>query len=157
VRLVFGSERAISGSQDEGGGSAICTPFAPPSTKPHSAPGSVLSQALRATFVRRGTPIPAAPPVALTNEFATDAAKVAQWTAFVARAGTARNISLDEAVEAIAGFAWPPLDAAREMRRFPKLWAPAGPWRSGRRAELAPSSSLVQNIGRREIASARRR
>jgi hypothetical protein len=93
--------------------------------------GRVLSAALRATFVRRGTSIPAVPPVALTAAFAADASKMAQWKAFVARAGLARDVSLADVVEAVAGFAWPPLEAAREARPFSGLWAPLGPWRSG--------------------------
>jgi predicted nucleotidyltransferase component of viral defense system len=93
--------------------------------------GRVLSAALRATFVRRGTSIPAVPPVALTAAFAADASKMAQWKAFVARAGLARDVSLADVVEAVAGFARPPLEAAREARPFSGLWAPLGPWRSG--------------------------
>ena len=91
--------------------------------------GRGLSEAIRATFVRRGTPIPEAPPVALTAVFATDASKAAQWKGFVTRGGLALGTSLADIVEAVAGFAWPPLDAAREARPFPALWAPSGPWR----------------------------
>lgn len=43
----------------------------------------------RAMFVRRGTAIPEAPPVALTAAFATDASKAAQWKGFVTRGGLA--------------------------------------------------------------------
>ena len=92
--------------------------------------GRVLSEALRATFGRRGTPIPALPPVAFTAVFAADASKTAQWKAFVSRAGVARDVLLGEAVEVIAGFAWPPLDAAREANTFSGHWAPPGPWRT---------------------------
>ncbi len=93
--------------------------------------GQVLSEAFRATFLRRGTPIPAVPPVALTAVFAADVSKAAQWKAFVARGGVAHNVSLGEIVEAIAGFVWPPLDAAREPRVFSSRWAARGPWSSG--------------------------
>jgi len=92
--------------------------------------GRVLSEALRATFGRRRTPIPALPPVAFTAVFAADASKTAQWKAFVSRAGVARDVLLGEAVEVIAGFAWPPLDAAREANTFSGHWAPPGPWRT---------------------------
>ncbi len=93
--------------------------------------GRGLSEAIRATFVRRGTLISEGPPVALTAVFATDASKAAQWKGFVTRAGLARGSSLAEIVETVAGFAWPPLDAARETRSFSALWAPTGPWRPG--------------------------
>src|ERR1019366_7169123 len=67
--------------------------------------GRGLSEAIRATFVRRGTPIPEAPPVALTAVFATDASKAAQWKGFVTRGGLALGTSLADIVEAVAGFA----------------------------------------------------
>jgi predicted nucleotidyltransferase component of viral defense system len=44
---------------------------------------SSLAAAMRRTFERRGTPLPAAPPVGLTDEFAT--AKAAQWRTFLGR------------------------------------------------------------------------
>jgi predicted nucleotidyltransferase component of viral defense system len=43
-----------------------------------------LARAIAATFARRNTPIPVAPPDALTEEFAADPAKQRQWTAFAA-------------------------------------------------------------------------
>lgn len=42
-----------------------------------------LARAIAATFARRGTPIPTAPPEALTPAFAADDRKRAQWIAFV--------------------------------------------------------------------------
>jgi predicted nucleotidyltransferase component of viral defense system len=42
-----------------------------------------LARAITATFARRGTPIPTAPPEALTPAFAADDRKRAQWIAFV--------------------------------------------------------------------------
>ncbi len=45
--------------------------------------GVTLSQAIKATFDRRKTPLPAEPPLALTAEFSEDAAKQAQWKAFI--------------------------------------------------------------------------
>jgi len=41
-----------------------------------------LARAIAATFARRGTPIPKAPPDALTPAFAADDRKRAQWIAF---------------------------------------------------------------------------
>jgi hypothetical protein len=93
--------------------------------------GRDLSEAIRATFVRRDTSIPEKPPVAFTATFGTDASKAAQWKGFVARGGLAPGTSLAEIVEAVASFAWPPLDAAREARPFSHRWAPTGPWQSG--------------------------
>ncbi|MDZ4759865.1 MAG: nucleotidyl transferase AbiEii/AbiGii toxin family protein [Alphaproteobacteria bacterium] len=42
-----------------------------------------LALAIKATFARRGTPVPTAPPDALTPAFAADDRKRAQWIAFV--------------------------------------------------------------------------
>ena len=48
--------------------------------------GGILVEALRATFARRGTTLPASTPIALTPEFAADPAKVRQWGAFLNKA-----------------------------------------------------------------------
>lgn len=46
---------------------------------------AVLRQAIRATFSRRGTVLPATLPVGLSEEFSADAAKQKQWSAFIAK------------------------------------------------------------------------
>ena len=56
----------------------------PPVTR--RAPGVPVA-ALRATFARRGTALPASPPIALTQAFAADPVKGKQWHAFVTKAG----------------------------------------------------------------------
>ena len=43
----------------------------------------LLAQAIEATFIRRGTPIPETFPVGLTDEFAEDASRVQLWLAFL--------------------------------------------------------------------------
>jgi hypothetical protein len=89
----------------------------------------VLSAALRATFERRGTPIPVAPPLALTPAFSSDVAKTTQWRAFTARSRlAATGMTLEQIVESIAPFVWAPLDAARDSRTFKSFWTPKGPW-----------------------------
>ena len=42
-----------------------------------------LAKAIAATFIRRGTPLPAVLPVGLTDEFATGASRHATWHAFL--------------------------------------------------------------------------
>lgn len=49
--------------------------------------GSVLSRAIKATFERRKTELPKAPPLALTKGFSEDDAKMKQWKAFVSKSG----------------------------------------------------------------------
>jgi predicted nucleotidyltransferase component of viral defense system len=90
--------------------------------------GPWLADAMRATFARRGTPIPERPPVALTPAFALDASKAAQWRAFVARGGFSRELRLEAVVECVADFVGPPLGGAREGRPFSARWAASGPW-----------------------------
>lgn len=46
---------------------------------------ATLGAAVRATFARRATPLPADSPIAFTPAFAEDPAKATQWRAFVAR------------------------------------------------------------------------
>jgi hypothetical protein len=47
----------------------------------------VLAKAIRATFARRGVPLPHELPVAFTPEFLDDGAKQVQWQAFLRRSG----------------------------------------------------------------------
>ena len=44
---------------------------------------NTLARAIAATFIRRGLPVPAALPVGLTDEFATDSSRQAMWQAFL--------------------------------------------------------------------------
>jgi predicted nucleotidyltransferase component of viral defense system len=70
-----------------------------------------LARAIRSTFDHRGTPIPTEIPDGLTQGFATDRAKVAQWTAF-SRDVAALPTTLGETVAAIAVFIMPHAAAA---------------------------------------------
>jgi hypothetical protein len=92
--------------------------------------GEVLSDAIKRTFERRKTAIPAtAPPIAFTPEFFEDEAKKLQWSAF-----TTKNriyvpaISLQEVVAAVERFVMPLIApmGAEEQRRW--SWPPGGPW-----------------------------
>jgi hypothetical protein len=49
--------------------------------------GEILAGAIRATFERRRTPVPEILPFALTPEFATFGAKLAQWRGFLSKSG----------------------------------------------------------------------
>ncbi len=63
----------------------------------------VLSEAIRATFRRRGTALPDGLPPGLGDEFANDAAKRRQWDAFVRRNGL-QAPPLPEVVSELAEF-----------------------------------------------------
>lgn len=71
-----------------------------------------LVEAVGATFARRGTPTPTELPIGLSDDFAADAVKLAQWSAFLRRAGGEAALGLAEVVTALRGWLWPVLTAA---------------------------------------------
>jgi Nucleotidyl transferase AbiEii toxin, Type IV TA system len=73
-----------------------------------------LPRAIRATFDRRGTQIPAVRPDALTAAFAADAMKQQQWTSFVENI-VVQPGTLAEVIQDIAAFLMPRAEAAREL------------------------------------------
>jgi hypothetical protein len=95
----------------------------------HSAfDGRVLSNAIRATFARRETPLPAALPFALSDGFAQDAQKQTQWKAFLRKNALAVT-TLDEVVADLRGFLLPMLGAARAMDgESAQVWTPGHGW-----------------------------
>ena len=71
-----------------------------------------LAHALSATFMRRGTPLPEALPFGLSDEFARDPAKIAQWRAFLGR-NRLDAPSFAEVVAEVRDFVEEPLRVAR--------------------------------------------
>lgn len=71
-----------------------------------------LVDAVKATFARRGTPIPSSLPVGLSDEFAADAGKQAQWRAFLHKAGGEPGIDLGSVITALRSWLWPVLRRA---------------------------------------------
>ena len=90
--------------------------------------GELLARAIRATFERRGTPLPNALPAGLSSEFAEDSQKAAQWEAFLRKSGGLQSEALGAVVAQIAGFVEQPLNAAAGVRPLPLRWPPGGPW-----------------------------
>ena len=90
--------------------------------------GEVLSSAIRNTFDRRRTELPARRPVALPDEFVADRTKKMQWAGFLAKSGLPHAI-LSEAAVSIEMFLAPPTLAAAKGRVFRGKWPPMGPWR----------------------------
>lgn len=72
-----------------------------------------LTLAVKHTFARRRQPLPEATPVGLSDTFAQDELKRAQWSAFLDRAIGA-SLSLDEVVTTVRAFAMPLFAAALE-------------------------------------------
>lgn len=91
--------------------------------------GTSLSTAIGATFERRGTAIPKSTPTALTDEFAADRMKQAQWAAFLkANMLTEAPADLSNVVHDLREFVLAPLQAASRKRVFSQSWEPGGPW-----------------------------
>jgi hypothetical protein len=90
-----------------------------------------LSDAIRATFERRGTPLPVTAPLALMPGFHSDEQKSLQWTAFLKRLRLdAATPHLNEIGEAINRFIEAPLAEARERTAVEKIWSVPGGWTS---------------------------
>jgi len=94
----------------------------------HEFNGAILAEAIGATFHRRRTAIPAAPPLALTPAFSQDAEKTAQWNAFLQRGRLEAPSSFVAVIERIAAFVLPPTSAALERRSFETRWSPSTGW-----------------------------
>ena len=96
--------------------------------------GSIVRDAIIATFTRRGTEMNDGIPAGLTPEFANDPQKIAQWQAFINREPLLLNPGdLVAAIEDITAFVMPPLAAAASDVKFAKRWKPGGPWKAVRR------------------------
>jgi hypothetical protein len=93
--------------------------------------GEELAAAVRATFSRRGSPIPEQTPVALTEEFARHADKERQWSAFVSK-GELHPAPKEFArvIAQLGGLLEPVLESLRMNRPFARDWPPGGPWQS---------------------------
>lgn len=91
--------------------------------------GSILVQAIRATFARRKTDIPNHMPTALSDAFASDRNKNIQWKAFIQRSKLESNVpELAQVVEELRTFLMQPLFAAAENKTFSHSWTGEGPW-----------------------------
>ena len=71
-----------------------------------------LTDAVRATFSRRGTVIPTELPIGLSDTFADDDVKNTQWRAFLRKSGAHADLGLDEVVNALREWLWPILKRA---------------------------------------------
>lgn len=92
--------------------------------------GPTLVRAVRTTFARRQTTIPAEAPEGLTPLFYDDPAKQASWASFLARARQEAADSLADVVATLTPFVLPILAAAAAPGSFDLAWPPGGPWRA---------------------------
>jgi len=91
--------------------------------------GPTLARAVESTFARRRTTVPTETPVALTADFARDAAKAVQWTSFLKRSAIRSAPELSEVTDLLAQFLLPVLAAIRERGEFQRQWQPGGSWK----------------------------
>jgi len=91
--------------------------------------GTGLCAAIRATFQRRQTPLPATPPLALTPEFSTDRQKAIQWSAFLRKGRLLESPPpFEEVVALLATFLMPPTLALVSNDPWNRTWVPVE-WR----------------------------
>ncbi|MCM3900752.1 MAG: nucleotidyl transferase AbiEii/AbiGii toxin family protein [Pyrinomonadaceae bacterium] len=91
--------------------------------------GPTLSNAVKATFETRGTPVPADAPLALTPEFYDDQQKNTQWKAFLNKSRLDVNAkSLSEIAAALREFLVPVSAAVARDEVLDQSWRVAGPW-----------------------------
>lgn len=91
---------------------------------------ATLVEAIRRTFAKRGTPIPAEDPIALTSTYWENPSRPAQIRAFVRRAGLAvPDVPGDEFARLLSAFLTPILQDLRDAAKREGTWFPGGPWR----------------------------
>jgi len=92
--------------------------------------GNALTEAVKATFARRGTTVPNDTPAALTEEFSLSPDKNTQWQAFLRTSKLDdANLELSQVINEIHKFLMPPALAAANNRPFLKSWPVGGPWK----------------------------
>ncbi len=90
--------------------------------------GERLARAIRATFDRRGTRLPAGRPLVLTREFLAAPERAAQWRAFLRRGRLSAEPDAAALADKLYAFLGPPLDALAGKTPFAGTWPPGGPW-----------------------------
>ena len=89
--------------------------------------GEILAEAIKNTFARRKTEIPATLPEGLSDKFAQDSAKLQQWKAFLNRTPLkAEKKALGQIIEALNLFLMPPTQAISTSKSFTNYWNPSG-------------------------------
>ena len=86
--------------------------------------GLLLAQAVKATFRRRKTPVPAQTPTGLTSAYYDDPSHQAQWRAFAGRSSLSGAIVLDfeSVIAVLVSFLMPLLIAVQAETAFNQSW-----------------------------------
>lgn len=87
----------------------------------------ILRRAVRATFDRRATSMSGSAPLGLTDAFAQDAQKDAQWLAFLRR-NRLEGLALNDVIAALGRFLLPVVEAAASNSPLRGRWTAGGLW-----------------------------
>lgn len=85
--------------------------------------GDILTQAIRATFDRRATPLPNGVPFGFTESFAQDRQKQTQWQAFLNK-NALDPVPLTDVLDLLRGFLLPSLRAVPTDVPLSVQWSP---------------------------------
>jgi hypothetical protein len=97
--------------------------------------GSVLAEAIRATFQRRRVPLPVEQPVVLTPEFLSDSQRQVLWRAFLRRSRLDAPHDSGRLADVLQQFVGPLLAALAHGETVSRHWPPGGPWQPRPRPE----------------------
>jgi hypothetical protein len=92
--------------------------------------GKTLTEAVRATFKRRGTELPTGGvPFAFTPEFYEDENKIKQWNAFCNKNKSyVQHTKFGDVVNRLASFLVPVIKSVQQERVLDSVWTPAQVW-----------------------------
>lgn len=91
--------------------------------------GSILADAVRNTFDRRGTALPESTPFAFTPSFHANPQKAVQWTAFVKKTKPSLPVgTLSAVISDIARFLLPVVESLQSKISFDNEWMPDQGW-----------------------------
>lgn len=92
--------------------------------------GKTLTEAVRATFKRRGTELPAGGvPFAFTPEFYEDENKIKQWNAFCNKNKSyIQEAKFKDVVARLASFLVPVIKSVQHERSLDSAWTPGHAW-----------------------------
>ena len=107
-------------------------------SRTYSFEGTLLYDALQATFLRRNTLFPSGGiPAALTEAFITDPNKQRQWIAFLGKTRLAKQADpFPQLIASIRAFLQPPMEALAENREFRLRWSPISLWNTSKSIEM---------------------
>lgn len=109
--------------------------------------GTTLTEAVRATFARRHTPVPDTAPIALTRAFLAAPERDIQWRAFLRRSRLSGPPDAGALVDALQDFLVPVLRAASRGERLGMIWTAGGPWQTGTSASGGLSPCAYADAG----------